>query len=49
MALPVQPAKQAAPAVVPVGRVGQAPGHQGLALQGRWEQVEGVRWAQEQG
>lgn len=33
VALPVQPAKQAAPAVVPVGGVGQAPGHQRLALQ----------------
>ena len=34
VALPVQAAKQAAPAVVPVRRVRQAPRHQRLALRG---------------
>jgi hypothetical protein len=35
VAVPVQPAKQAAPPVVPVSSVGQAPGHQRLSLHQR--------------
>lgn len=38
VAVPVEAAKQAAPAVVAVGGVGQAPGHQWLAL---WEEGRG--------
>jgi hypothetical protein len=38
VAVPVEAAKQAAPAVVAVGGVGQAPGHQRLAL---WEEGRG--------
>jgi len=32
VAVPVQPAKQATPPIVPVSSIGQAPGHQRLAL-----------------
>ncbi len=44
VAVQVQPAKQASPAIVPLCSIGQTPGHQCLTLQSQSKFVRIIKW-----